>query len=157
MQVDEQLGLETFLKEKGIWYRFVNKTETTHTADASNVTGIPLSRITKNLVSQTEKGEHVLLVVSGDRRIDLKKASSALGVRNVSTVPFGKAESISGYPPGGTPTLGHKTPMRTVLDKSLVSFETVFCGGGSRSLLLELRVKDILEISQAIVADISEG
>jgi Cys-tRNA(Pro)/Cys-tRNA(Cys) deacylase len=95
--------------------------------------------------------------VSGDRRVDLKKASSALGARNVSTVPFGKAESISGYPPGGTPTLGHKTPMRTVLDKSLVTFKTVFCGGGSRSLLLELRMKDILEISQAIVADISEG
>ena len=150
------MELETYLKERGIWYRFVNKTETTHTADASNVTGIPLNRITKNLVSQTEKGEYILLVVSGDKRVDLKKAAFALGAKNVSTVPFAEAESISGYPPGGTPTLGHKTPMRTVIDKPLLHFGTIFCGGGSRSLLLELRTKDILDTSRAIVADISE-
>ena len=151
------MELETYLKKRGVWYRFVNKTETTHTADASNVTGIPLSQITKNLVSQTEKGEYVLLVVPGDKRVNLKRAAFALGVENVSTVPFSKAESVSGYPPGGTPTLGHKTLMRTVIDKPLLNFETVFCGGGSRSLLLELRTKDIIEISRAIVADISEG
>ena len=155
--MDESNTLESFLRARGVWFRFVDKPETIHTADAASVTGIPLPRITKNLVSRTDSGEYVLLVVSGDRRVDLKKAAKALGTKNVSTVPFQKAQSVSGYPPGGTPTVGHKTKMRAVIDKSLLGYETIFCGGGSRTKLLELRVKDILDLSGALVAEISEA
>jgi len=160
--------LDEFLVSRKVWHRFVTKPETIHTADASSVTGIPLHKITKNLVSRTDEREYVLLVVPGDKRVDLKKAAKALGVRNLSTVSFQAAESISGYPPGGTPTICHKTKMtgntrdnefcirRTVLDKSLLDFETIFCGGGSRDRLLELKVKEILGIGENIVlADIA--
>jgi Cys-tRNA(Pro)/Cys-tRNA(Cys) deacylase len=155
--LDESITLESFLKATKLWYRFVDKPETIHTADAATVTGIPLQKITKNLVSRTDRGEYVLLVVPGDRRVDIKKAARVLGVKNVSTIPFQRAESISGYPPGGTPTVGHKTRMRTVIDKSLLDYETIFCGGGSRNKLLKLRVRDILDLSGALVAEISEA
>ena len=150
------MSLEDYLKDKGVWYRFVEKAETVHTADASKATGIPLARITKNLVSVTEEGEFVLLVVSGDRRVDLRKAARALGVKNVSTIPFKDAEAVSGYPPGGTPTVGHRKTMRVVLDRSLLAYETIFCGGGSRNRILELRTEDAIRLAQAVVAEIVE-
>ncbi|MDP7208008.1 MAG: YbaK/EbsC family protein, partial [Candidatus Bathyarchaeota archaeon] len=65
------MDIEVYLQEKGIWHKFIEKSETVHTADASEATGIDLHRITKNLVSKTRKGEYVLLVVPGDRRVDL--------------------------------------------------------------------------------------
>ena len=126
-----------------------------HTADASEATGIDLHRITKNLVSKTRKGEYALLVVPGDRRVDLKAAAKALGTKNVRLMPFSEAETISGYPPGGTPTIGHKTPMRVIVDEELAGFETFFCGGGSTDRLLELRVDDVKRLTDAIVAKIS--
>ena len=126
-----------------------------HTADASEVTGIDLHRITKNLVSKTRKGEYALLVVPGDRRVDLKAAARALGSKKVRIIPFSEAETISGYPPGGTPSIGHKTPMKVVLDEELVGFEMFYCGGGSRDRLLELRVDDVKRLTNAIVARIS--
>ena len=126
-----------------------------HTADASEATGIDLHRITKNLVSKTRKGEYALLVVPGDRRVDLKAAAKALGTKNVRLMPFSDAETISGYPPGGTPTIGHKTPMRVIVDEELAGFETFFCGGGSTDRLLELRVDDVKRLTDAIVAKIS--
>lgn len=126
-----------------------------HTADASEATGIDLHRITKNLVSKTRKGEYALLVVPGDRRVDLKAAAKALGTKNVRLMPFSEAEAISGYPPGGTPTIGHKTPMRVIVDEELAGFETFFCGGGSKDRLLELRVDDVKRLTDAIVANIS--
>lgn len=126
-----------------------------HTADASEATGIDLHRITKNLVSKTRKGEYALLVVPGDRRVDLKAAAKALGTKNVRLMPFSEAEAISGYPPGGTPTIGHKTPMRVIVDEELAGFETFFCGGGSKDRLLELRVDDVKRLTDAIVAKIS--
>jgi len=59
------MSLEAYLDERRIWHRFVEKQETIHTADASHATGIDLYRITKNLVSVTETGEHVILSPEG--------------------------------------------------------------------------------------------
>ena len=149
------MELEEYLREQGVWYRFVEKAETVHTADASDATGIELHRITKNLVSKTRKGGYALIVVPGDRRVDLKAAARALGVKNVRLLPFAEAEEISGYPPGGTPSVGHKTEMSVVLDSKLLEMETLYCGGGTRDRLLELRVEDIVRLNNAVVAPIS--
>ncbi len=149
------MELEEYLREQGVWYRFVEKAETVHTADASDATGIELHRITKNLVSKTRKGGYALIVVPGDVRVDLKAAARALGVKNVRLLPFAEAEEISGYPPGGTPSVGHKTEMSVVLDSKLLEMETLYCGGGTRDRLLELRVEDVVRLNDAVVAPIS--
>ena len=153
----DERDLECYLKRRGIWHRFISKPETVHTADAAKVSGIALSRITKNLVSETDIGEHVLLIVPGNRKVDLPAAANALGVGNVALIPFNKSQSVSGYTPGGTPSLGHKNEIRSVLDESLLSCETVFCGGGSRDRLLELRPCDIVEFGGAFIARISKN
>jgi Cys-tRNA(Pro)/Cys-tRNA(Cys) deacylase len=149
------MSLEAYLEENRLWHRFVEKQETVHTADASQATGIHLHRITKNLVSVTETGEHVVLIVPGDRRVNLKEAAKSLGAKNVRLMPFDQSESISGYPPGGTPSLGFKTKMRVIVDKELEGFETFYCGGGSRDRLLEVRFVDVVKQNGAIVAAIS--
>ena len=147
--------LEEYLKSQKIWYRFIDKAETVHTADASKATGINLHRITKNLISTTNTGEHVLLIVPGDRRVNLKKAAKVLGVKNIQLMPFSKAEDVSGYPPGGTPSIGLKQKVQSILEEELTHFDTVFCGGGKRDRLLELKVEDVIRISEAVVASIS--
>jgi Cys-tRNA(Pro)/Cys-tRNA(Cys) deacylase len=149
------MDLGEWLEKNGVWHRFVEKQETVHTADASQATGIDLHRITKNLVSVTESGEHVVLIVPGDRRVNLKEAAKALGVRNVRLMPFDQSEQISGYPPGGTPSLGYKTRMRVVVAKELEGFETFYCGGGSRDRLLEVRFADVVRLNGAVVAPIT--
>lgn len=150
------LDLERFLKEKHVWHNFLDKPETVHTADASRLTGIPLSKITKNLVCRDNNGSYALLVVPGDRRVNLRKAADALNTQNVKLVAFEEAESVSGYPPGGTPSVHHKTRMAVVLDKSLQDRETIFCGGGNRDKLLELKTEDLTRLENVVVADISQ-
>ena len=140
----------------GIWHRFVEKAETVHTADASNATGIELNRITKNLVCRTSKGQYALLIIPGDRRVNLQRAAQALNASNVQLLGFREAEGVSGYPPGGTPSIHHKTPLDVVVDKSVLKYETIFCGGGTRDRLLELRSQDILELNKATTAEICE-
>ena len=149
------MSLEDYLERNNVWHRFVEKAETIHTADASTATGIDLHRITKNLVSVTDAGEHVVLIVPGDRRVDLGAAARVLGARNVKLMPFDRSEALSGYPPGGTPSLGYKTKMRVVVDQELSRFETFYCGGGSRNRLLEVRFTDVVWLNEAVVAQIS--
>ena len=150
------MNLEEYLKENEIWHRFIEKSETIHTADAAKVSGVPLSQLTKNLVSRTDKGEYVMLVVPGNRKVDLKAAANLLRVKKVTLVPFEKAEAISGYPPGGTPSICHKIQMRTIMEKSLLQYETIYCGGGSRDKMLELKTEDVIRINKAIVGEISQ-
>jgi Cys-tRNA(Pro)/Cys-tRNA(Cys) deacylase len=150
------MDLEASLRTAGVWYRFVEKVETVHTADASSATGIELHRITKNLVSKTMDGDYALLIIAGDRRANLQKAAQVLGTRNVRLLSFNEAEAVSGYPPGGTPSVCHKTKIKVVLDEELLEWETIFCGGGSRDRLLELRTEDVLRLDNAVTADISE-
>jgi Ala-tRNA(Pro) deacylase len=151
----DSMDLEAHLRTLGVWHRFLEKPETVHTADASRTTGIDLNRITKNLVCRTSEGRFALLVIPGDRRVDLQMAAQALNVRNVQLLSFREAEEVSGYPPGGTPCVHHSTQLEVVVDKSLLAHETLFCGGGTRTKLLELRIEDFLRLSKAIAADIS--
>lgn len=150
------MDLEKYLLENGLWHRFVIKPDTVHTVDASRESGIELGKITKNLVSRTSNGDYVLLIVPGDRRVDLRKAAKALNSSNVKLLSFEEAEAISGYPPGATPSVHHKTPLKVVLDGFLMNHETLFCGGGSRERLLELKTKDVLALDGAVVADITQ-
>jgi len=149
------MNIEDYLENNHIWYRFVEKQETIHTADASHATGIELHRITKNLVAVTDTGEHVILIVPGDRRVNLKEAARVLGVKNLKLMPFDQSEQVSGYPPGGTPSLGFKTNVRVVVDKELEGFETFYCGGGSRDRLLEIRFADVVRLNDSLVEAIS--
>ena len=126
------MSLEEYLKSQGVWHCFIPKPETVHAADAARVSGIELRRITKNLVFKIDDIGYAVLIVPGDRKVDPKKAAQALGVKKVSLVPFDRSEEISGYPPGATPSVGYRSKMRAVLDKSLLKLETVYCGGGSR-------------------------
>lgn len=150
------MDLEAELERLSLWHRFIEKAETVHTTDASDATGIPLHRITKNLISETSMGERVLLVVPGDRKVDLKAAAEALGVTNVKLYPFSKAHEVSGYPPGGTPTVGLKEKLRTVIDSETAEMETFYCGGGSRDRLVELRSDQVIEATGAVVAPIAK-
>lgn len=156
-EIPEGMSLEDYLQSRHIWHRFIEKPrETIHTAEASALTGLDMDRLTKNLVSLTSNGEYVLLITSGSKKVDLKKAAGVLGASNVSLLAFNEAEQISGYPPGATPSVGHKTSMRVVLDSRLLEYETVYCGGGTRSRILEIRTNDITSLNNAIVADISK-
>lgn len=148
--------LDEHLSRHNVWHRFIPKKETVHTADAAKVSCLDLHRITKNLVSITDKGEHVVLIVPGDRRVNLRRAAEALEVRNVRLLSFENAEAISGYPPGATPSIGFQSPMRVIVDSELTEHETLYCGGGTRDRLLEVRVEDVIRFNEAIVAPISK-
>lgn len=152
-----QVKLESRLKELGVWYRFIEKPQSTvHTADAANVTGIELHRISKNLMAKTSEGGYAALIIPGDRRLDYKEAAKALNVKNLSLVPFSEADKISGYPPGGTPSVGYQGKLDVVLDEELTKYETFYCGGGSTRMLLELKRDDVIRVNNAKVCKISK-
>jgi len=47
-------------------------------------------------------------------------------------------------------------PLSVIVDESLLKYETIFCGGGSRDKILELRTQDVLLLNKARVGDLAE-
>ncbi len=152
-----QVALEAKLKKLGVWFSFIEKPESTvHTSDAASITGIELHRISKNLMAQTNDGRYAALIVPGDMRVDYKAAAKILDAKNVSLVPFNEAHKISGFPPGGTPSIGYEKQVEVILDEELTKYETFYCGGGSTRMLLELKRDDVIKVNNAKVGKISE-
>ena len=152
-----QVALEAKLKKLGVWFNFIEKLESTiHTADAAGITGIELHRISKNLMAQTNDGRYAALIVPGDMRVDYKAAAKLLDAKNISLVPFAEAHKISGYPPGGTPSIGYEKKVEVILDEELMKYETFYCGGGSTRMLLELKRDDVIKANNAKVGKISQ-
>ncbi len=152
-----QVKLETKLKNLGIWYNFVKKSESTiHTADAATITGIELHRISKNLMAKTNDGRYIALILPGDMRVDYKEAAKAISAKSLSLVPFEDAHTISGYPPGGTPSIGYEKDIEVVFDEALLAYETFYCGGGSTRLLLEIKKDDVIRVNNAKVFKIAK-
>jgi len=151
------IKLQKHLVESGIWHRFLEKPNSTiHTADASQVTGIPLKRISKSLIATTGDGKYYSLIVPGDKKVDLKKAAQIIGVKNIQLVPFNNAHEISGYPPGGTPAIGYQKQIKVIIDEELAMQETFFCGGGSTQMLLELKSQDVIKKNKATIGNIQK-
>jgi len=150
------MEIENYLKEKKVWYRFIEKPETIHTADAAKEAGIELELVTKSLVLLDKKKNLILAIIPGDRKLSFDKVKLALGIKKIRMVPFADAEQYSGYLPGATPMVHHKVEMKVIIDKNLISFDSIYGGGGVRSKLLELKVEDVIRLNNAIVADIVE-
>ncbi len=150
------MELEKYLKHEGIWYKFIDKPETIHTADAAEKTGIELRKVTKSLVLLDQDKNPILVIIPGDRKLSFPKVREAIGAKKVRLVPFEEAADYSGYLPGATPMVFHKVKMKVVLDKELTKYEFLYGGGGERTKLLELKINDVIKLNNALVADIIE-
>jgi Cys-tRNA(Pro) deacylase len=150
------MNLQEYLEKEQIWHKFIEKPETIHTADAAEKAGIELKRVTKSLVLLDEDKNPILAIIPGDSKLSFSKLREAIGVKKVRLVPFEEAENYSGYLPGATPMVCHKIKMKTVLDKKLTQYESIYGGGGERTKLLELKTQDVIKLNNAIVAEITE-
>ena len=149
----DQERLETYLQEKGVWYKIHEKESTVHTADAAAKTGIPLERITKSLVCLVDN-HAIVCIIPGNRRLDAKKVQTIIGSK-VSVCPFKEAHRFSGYDPGATPPCCYENITRVIVDKKVLGMKTTYGGGGTNTSLLEIRPDDVVKLNDALVGDIT--
>jgi Cys-tRNA(Pro) deacylase len=150
------MELEKYLKNGGVWYKFIEKPETIHTVDAASKAGIELNKVTKSLVLLDRDKNPILAIIPGDCKLSFSKVKEVINTKKVRLVPFEESKNYSGYLPGATPMVFHKVKMIVILDKKLTQYESIYGGGGERTKLLELKTNDVIRLNNAIVADITE-
>lgn len=131
-----------------------------HTAtvsDAARALGVSTDLIIKSLVFMA--GEQPILVINnGLARVDRKKLAVYLGM-NRKRVKLARAEqalSVTGYMVGSMPPFGHREDLRTLVDTATAELNTLYGGGGDIDAMMQLSSSELLQVTLAEVADISE-
>jgi len=118
--------------------------------------GIDRGRIIKSMLYVDELGRPLLAIVTGDRLVDEERLAEICGVQRVRRARPRAVKSLTGYEVGALPPLGHKKPIRTIIDERVMELDTVYGGGGAINRLLEINPKDVRRLTGADVAEISK-
>jgi Cys-tRNA(Pro)/Cys-tRNA(Cys) deacylase len=115
---------------------------------------VPPERVFKTLVC--DAGGLVLVLVPSSARLNLKALARAMGVKKADLADPAKAEKATGYVVGGISPLGGRKRLPALADESLMSHETVFVSAGQRGLQVELAPADLVRLTGAQVAALTE-
>jgi Cys-tRNA(Pro)/Cys-tRNA(Cys) deacylase len=124
--------------------------------EAAAELGLDPDRVYKTLVASAD-GRLVVGVVPVSGRLDLKALARAAGAAKASMAEVADAERATGYVAGGISPFGQKRAHPTVVDETVELWETVYVSGGRRGLDLEIAPADLIEVTGAVVADISRS
>lgn len=126
---------------------------------AAEALGVDASSIGKSIVLMVADEEPVVVVVRGVDEVALEKVADHVEAEaeEVRMAERDEIEEHTGYPVGGVPPLGHERPLRTLLDKRLLEEETVYVGGGSEDVMLEVAASDLKKLPDVSTGDFVDG
>lgn len=119
--------------------------------EAAVALGVPGERVFKTLLADAD-GALVVGIVPVTGLLDLKALAAAVGARKAAMADPTLAERKTGYVVGGISPIGQRTRLRTVLDESALSFDTVLVSGGRRGFDIELSPQDLLKATEGTAA-----
>jgi prolyl-tRNA editing enzyme YbaK/EbsC (Cys-tRNA(Pro) deacylase) len=97
--------------------------------EAAEALGCPVGAIASSLLFQAD-GAPLLVVASGAHRVDTDRVAHLLGVGAVTRAPARLVRQATGFVIGGVAPVGHPSPIRTLLDVALRSYDTVWASAG---------------------------
>jgi len=142
----EALNLETEVREFD--------SSTRNSALAAKALGCTVGQIAKSVVFRT-KGA-VVVVISGDRRVDLRKLSEFAGEEAAVATPE-EVRDLTGYPIGGVPPFPHVDGVRVFCDESLRRFENVWAAGGAPNVVFRVGSDELIRNASGSTVDVAES
>ncbi len=154
MSIEE---LKEYLRNEGIKGKFHILSEHTMTVNAAvNQLGVNPSKIIKSMLFIDNKGQPVLAIVPGDRRVSEKKLAQICQVQSIRRATPAEVKEITGFVVGAVPPVGHKQRLAVFIDKRSMKFPTVIGGGGTTNTLLEINPNDVQRLTEATIHNISK-
>ena len=120
---------------------------------AADALGIAVGQIAKSIIFRRKSDDvTVLVVTSGDRRVDEKKVDALVGKTGRADADFVKAKT--GFSIGGVSPVAHATPPVVLIDRELFRFETIWAAAGHPHAVFPLHPDDLQRLTGAPVADV---
>ena len=114
--------------------------------EAADALGVGVGQIAKSVVFRRRSDDAAVLVVtSGDRRVDEKKVAALVGSVGRADAEFVKAKT--GFAIGGVSPVGHAIDPVLLIDRELFRFEEIWAAAGHPHTVFRLSYDELLRIT----------
>jgi prolyl-tRNA editing enzyme YbaK/EbsC (Cys-tRNA(Pro) deacylase) len=121
--------------------------------EAADLLGVHVGQIAKSVIFRRRSDDAAVLVVtSGDRRVDEKRVALITG-------PLGRADAgfvkeRTGFSIGGVAPLAHTAPPVTLIDRDLFRYAEIWAAAGHPNGVFQLTPDQLVRLTAAPVADV---
>jgi Cys-tRNA(Pro) deacylase len=146
-----------FLADRGVaftehYYEYV---EHGGTGVSSNALGVPEHDVVKTLVMETERGDPLIVLMHGDRKVSTKELARVAGVKRIFPCKPEVAQRHSGYLVGGTTPFGTRKEMPVYLERSVLELPRIYINGGRRGYLLGMDSAELTRVLSPVLVDVA--
>lgn len=121
---------------------------------AADALGVGVGQIAKSVIFRRPSDDiAVLVVTSGDRRVDEARVAAITGPLARADAAFVKART--GFAIGGVAPLAHATPPLTLIDRELLRFDRIWAAAGHPNAVFPLAPGDLTRLTGAPLADVT--
>jgi Cys-tRNA(Pro) deacylase len=157
--------LKAYLAAHGVVGEVIRLPAHTPTVEAAaQVMGTSAERIAKSLLFLLDQGGDgplpILVIANGTDRVDYRNVAGCVGLsrKRVRLADAAAVQAVTGYPVGGVPPLGHRRPLRTLIDRRVLDQPEVYARGGAIDALLRITPAEIVRATGAETVDVvAEG
>jgi len=141
----QELGIQIDIREFNV---------STKTAEeAAKAIGCKINQIAKSIVFDAQ-GEPVLVIVSGGNKVNEAKMSFYLS-KSVKKADANFVKEKTGYSIGGVSPFGHKTEIKTFIDKDLLKYKEIWAAAGSDNTVFKISSEELIKYSKGQILDIT--
>lgn len=143
------------LTDSGIEHTITRHGKVGSLEEAAAARGVEPADIIKTLVVRRGEGDHLFVLVPGDRAISWPKLRAFLGVNRISLPDKDVALEVTGYERGTITPFGSLTVLPVVADNSMAG-RTVSIGAGQHGVAATLDADAAIAHLDAQVADVTD-
>ncbi len=126
--------------------------------EAAGALGLDPSVLYKTLVVRRGRGKPLLVMVAGDRRLDLQSLAASVGEKKLSMASQREAEALTGLQVGGISALALlRRGFEICIDRAARDLAQIVVSAGRRGVNLRLSVDDLVRVTGARWVDASGG
>lgn len=149
-----KISVVNFFKDKNFDVDIIGLTDSSTVVKAAAELGVKTNDIAKTLAFHVGN-DVIVIVMSGDSRIDNKKYKDQFGVK-AKMLSFEEVESLTGHPVGGVCPFGLNDGVKVYMDESLKLMEFAYPAAGAFDCALKIKTSDMEKLTNATWIDVCE-
>jgi Cys-tRNA(Pro) deacylase len=147
--------VQAYLDQYEMGLKIIDLKEDTSTCElAAAALGVEVGQIAKTLVFLAD-GQPVLVVASGDRKINAKKLKRLLAASKVRMADPDTVLAATGYPVGGVCPVALPQKLPIFLESTMQRFDVVYAAAGTANSALPVTMQQLEQITGGQWADLA--
>lgn len=122
--------------------------------EVAKILGQDPDQVYKTLVTTGASGKHYVFVIPVGEELNLKKAANAANEKKIEMLKARDLLPLTGYVHGGCSPIGMKKLFPTILDESVILWDTILFSAGKIGCQVELSPAHLQEMIPCTLADV---